>query len=210
MLAPCLALSSINCLIRTLHLPVVAEIEWATEPILTIEVQTMSCHVLPRTVTAALAVLILTVGCSKSSEPPPAGGVSGAPATQPGVVHHPDMSATASGSRMSVRVLLGQAVAGKVRPQDTVFIYARAPGENGEIIALIKMQAADLPLTATLDDAASVRPNLRLSSLPVVVVGARISKQGDFNPHTGDLEGISAPIPSSLKETVVIAINRIL
>jgi cytochrome c-type biogenesis protein CcmH len=170
----------------------------------------MSCHVLPRTLTVVLTALILTAGCSKSSEPSPAGGIAGAPATTPGAVHHPEMTAAVSGNQMSVRVLLGQVVAGKVRPQDTVFIYARAPGENGEIVALIKRQAADLPLTVALDDAASVRANRRLSSLPVVVIGATISKQGDFNPRAGDLEGLSAPIPSSLKETVVIAINRVL
>ncbi len=169
----------------------------------------MSSLLLPKTLTAALAVLILTAGCSENSGPPPAGAISGAPATHPGAINHPDMTSTVSGRRMTVRVLLGQALAGKVRPQDTVFIYARAPGENGEIVALIKRQAADLPLTATLDDAVSVRPNLKLSSLPIVVIGARISKQGDFSPRAGDLEGQSAPIPLSVKETVVIAINRI-
>jgi len=168
----------------------------------------MPCLMLPKTLTAAFAVLILTAGCSESSEPPSAGGTSGTPATHPGAAYPPEMTSTVSGRRMTVRVLLGQAVANKVRPQDTVFIYARAPGENGEIVALIKRRAADLPLTVTLDDADSVRPNLKLSSLPVVVIGARISKQGDFTPHTGDLEGMSAPVPVTVKETIVIAINR--
>lgn len=170
----------------------------------------MACQELPKTLTAALTILILTAGCSKSSDTPPAGGAAGAPATQLGAVSHPGLTATTPGSQMSVRVLIGQTVAGKVRPQDTVFIYARAPGENGEIVALLKRQAADLPLTVALDDAASVQPNRRLSSLPIVVIGATISKQGDFNPRAGDLQGVSAPIPSSVKETVVIAINRVL
>ena len=190
-------------------LPVAAGIEWATEPILTIEVQTMSCQLLPRTLTTALAVLILTAGCSKSSETPPAGATA---VPSSGVTGHPPLSnmapAVASGRSITVRVLVGQTVAGKVGANDTVYIYARAPEENGQMVALVKRTASELPVTVTLDDSASLGSNLRLSGLPVVVIGARISKKGDLAPHPGDLEGTSAPIPATVKETVVVAVSR--
>lgn len=166
----------------------------------------MSCPLLPKPLTAVLVALFLAAGCSDKQEPARAG--PGASVGVPGAFNSPETTAVVSGRRVTVRVLVGQAVAGKVNPGDTVFIYARAPGENGQVIALIKRPAAELPFTVTLDDSASLRPNRKLSSQPTVVIGATVSKQGDFNPRAGDLEGMSAPIPVTVKETVVVAINR--
>ena len=168
----------------------------------------MSCPMLPKLLMAALAAMFLAAGCSDKTESA-ASGTPGAPTGMPHAFNHPEITSVVSGRRLTVRVLLGQAMAGKVSPRDTVFIYARTPEENGQVVALVKRLASELPLTVTLDDAASLRPSLKLSSLPVVVLGARISKQGDFTPHTGDLEGISAPIPVTVKETVVVAVSRI-
>lgn len=168
----------------------------------------MLSPVLPNALTVVLAVMFLSAGCSDKSEPA-TGGMPVAPTGMPGTFNSSEMTSTVSGHRMTVRVLLGQAVAGKVSPRDTVFIYARTPEENGQMIALIKRSASELPLTVMLDDAASLRPNRKLSSLPVVVIGARISKQGDITPRPGDLEGMSAPIPVAVKETIVVAISRV-
>ena len=155
-----------------------------------------------------LAALFLAVGCSRNSEP--TGATAVPPSGVPGLPHHSNMTpAVASGRSITVRVLLGQSVAGRVGANDTVYIYARAPEENGQMVALVKRTASELPVTVTLDDSASLRPNLRLSNLSLVVIGARISKKGDLMPQPGDLEGTSAPIPATVKETVVVAVSRI-
>ena len=169
----------------------------------------MSNPVLPKILTAVLATLFLAAGCSDKPAPPPTAFGPGTTTGLPGVSSVPETTAMVSGHQLTVRVVLGQAVAGKVGPRDTVLIYARAPEENGQIVALVKRPASELPVTVTLDDAASLRPNLKLSNLPTVVIGARISKQGDLTPRAGDLEGTSAPIPGNLKETIVVAVSRV-
>ena len=166
----------------------------------------MPCPLSARTLTAVLAALSVAAGCS--DKPEPARVAPGTSTGIPGGFNPPEVASVVSGHQVTVRVLLGQAVAGKVNRGDTVLIYARAPGANGQMVALVKRSAAELPLTVTLDDSASLNANQRLSGLSTVVIGALVSKHGDLNPRPGDLEGNTAPIPVTVKETVVVAINR--
>lgn len=41
----------------------------------------------------------------------------------------------------------------------------------------------------------AMSPALRLSSVPQVIVGARISKSGNAMPQPGDLQGLSPVVP---------------
>ena len=59
---------------------------------------------------------------------------------------------------------------------------------------LVRKKVRDLPLEFRLDDSMAMVPEIRLSALSAVVVGARISKRGDATPHTGDLQGLSSPV----------------
>ena len=52
----------------------------------------------------------------------------------------------------------------------------------------------DLPATVTLDDSMAMSPAMTLSSVPKVVIGARISKSASATPESGDLEGLSPAV----------------
>jgi cytochrome c-type biogenesis protein CcmH len=156
---------------------------------------------------AAVLAAFALAGCSRESPPVPA---SSPQAQQAFPGQHAAPAGVTSGRALTVRVLLASSLAGRAGPRDTVFVFARAPEDNGPVVALVKRTAGELPLTLTLDDTAAPAANPRLSSLTRVVVGARVSRQGDFNPRPGDLEGVSAPIPTNLNQTVVIAIGRAL
>jgi len=103
---------------------------------------------------------------------------------------------TASTARVTGRVELAPALAARLGPLDTVFVFARhADAQAGRMpLAILRAQARDLPLDFTLDDSLAMGPGTGLSSASRVVVVARISRSGQAIPQSGDLEGQSAPV----------------
>jgi cytochrome c-type biogenesis protein CcmH len=98
------------------------------------------------------------------------------------------------------RVELERRLAGRVQPDDTVFVVARALDASGRPtgapLAVLRARGADLPLEFALDDRSAMSPAATLSSLAPgtqVVVIARVSRSGEAGARTGDLQGASAP-----------------
>lgn len=90
---------------------------------------------------------------------------------------------------ISGKVTLASALAGKVSPEDTIFILARAAEGPKMPLAVLRKQVKDLPLQFTLDDTMAMQPQLKLSGFDRVVIVARISKSGSPMSQSGDLEG---------------------
>ena len=103
------------------------------------------------------------------------------------------LAAPTDGARISGRVSLAPALAARVAPTDTVFIFARAANGPRMPLAILKRTVAELPIAFTLDDAMAMSPEMKLSKFASVVVGARISRTGNAMPQAGDLRGESAP-----------------
>ena len=122
-----------------------------------------------------------------------AGGVAAASASAPSL---PATATTTSASTAAVtgRVTLAPALAARVAPTDTVFIFARAADGPRMPLAILKRQVSDLPISFTLDDSQAMSPEMKLSKFASVVVGARISKSGQATPTAGDLTGQSKPL----------------
>ncbi|MBB3120952.1 c-type cytochrome biogenesis protein CcmI [Pseudoduganella violacea] len=102
----------------------------------------------------------------------------------------------ASAPALSGTVRLAPGVQG-VRPDDTLFIYARAAEGPRQPIAILRRQASDLPFDFTLDDSLAMQGGTPLSAHARVIVTARISRSGKAMPQAGDLEGDSAPLVPS-------------
>ena len=101
---------------------------------------------------------------------------------------------SAGGTSVTGTVQLAPALAGKVAPDDTVFVFARAAQGPRMPLAILRKQVRDLPIAFTLDDSMAMSPMNKLSGAAAVIVGARISKSGNAMPQSGDLEGASAPV----------------
>lgn len=99
----------------------------------------------------------------------------------------------AGAGRVTGTVRLAPALAGKIEPEDTVFIFARAAEGPRMPLAIVRRQARDLPIDFALDDSMAMTPQMKLSSFRQVVIGARVSKRATATPQPGDLEGLSAP-----------------
>ncbi len=100
-------------------------------------------------------------------------------------------------------VQLSPALAAKVAPTDTVFIFARAEQGSRMPLAILKRSASELPLKFQLDDSSAMAPELKLSGATRVVVGARISRSGDAMPRSGDLSGQAGPMAPGAAGVVV-------
>lgn len=130
---------------------------------------------LRQSIDASIAEARALGGINAESEPPVA---AAAPAT----------------GRISGKVALSPALKTRVAPTDTVFIFARAADGPRMPLAIARKQVKDLPAEFALDDSMAMAPNMTLSSVPAVVVGARISRSGNATPQSGDLEGLSRPV----------------
>jgi len=133
------------------------------------------------------------------------GGIGGAvvPAAPP--AH----AAAAGGGRVTGVVTLAPEVAAKAKPDDTVFIFARAAEGPRMPLAILKRQVKDLPVKFSLDDSQAMTSAMKLSNFPEVVVGARISQSGTAAPQSGDLEGLSGTVKVGAKD-VAIVIDKVL
>jgi cytochrome c-type biogenesis protein CcmH len=101
-------------------------------------------------------------------------------------------------------VQLAGALAGKVSPGDTVFVFARAAQGPRMPLAILKRKASELPLTFSLDDSSAMSPEMKLSKFPTVVIGARISRSGDAMPQSGDLIGQIGPVATGSGKLVLV------
>jgi len=125
----------------------------------------------------------------------------------PGAKQQAQQRPAAATGRVSGVARLAPELAAKVAPTDTVFVFARAAEGPRMPLAILRKQVRDLPLKFTLDDSMAMTPEMKLSAVARVVVGARISKTADATPRSGDLEGLSAPVKPGATG-VVIVIDR--
>jgi cytochrome c-type biogenesis protein CcmH len=125
-------------------------------------------------------------------EMPPAMAAPSAPVQQ-----------AAGKERITGRVTLSDALKGKVSPDDTVFVLARAAEGPKMPLAILRKQVRDLPLTFELDDSMAMAPQMKLSAFDQVVVVARISKAGSAMPQPGDALGMSNPLRPGTKNVNV-------
>ncbi len=117
----------------------------------------------------------------------------------------PDVS-----SSVELHVFLSDEIAGRVSPEDTLFIYAQAVDGSPMPLAVIRRQASELPINVTIDDTMAMVPTHRLSNFEIVKIQARISKSGNAEVSSGDIVGINENVVVSTEDTVDIEINQII
>jgi cytochrome c-type biogenesis protein CcmH len=106
-------------------------------------------------------------------------------------------------ARISGVVRLDPKLAGKVAPDDTVFIFARAAEGPRMPLAILRRQGRDLPVQFMLDDSMAMAPEMKLSAFPRVVIGARISKTANATASPGDLQGQSQAVQVGAADVAV-------
>jgi len=111
----------------------------------------------------------------------------------------------AEAARLKVRVELGAALKDMVRPDDTVFIFARASNGPPMPLAAKRVTVAQLPIEVELSDADAMMPQMKLSDFTEVQLVARVSRAGV--PTRGEWKGQSAPLATTTQATQHLTID---
>jgi cytochrome c-type biogenesis protein CcmH len=157
-------------------------------------------------------VAIVLAGCNRNAEPvgkTPAADTPSQSAAYTNVSPAAENTATPAATGLTVTVSLSPVVAMKAVPNDVVFIFARAVQGPRVPLAIVRKLVKDLPATVVLDDSQAMNPEMKLSSMPEVVVVARVSKSGTAGAQTGDLEGTSGPVKTGT-QAIAISIANVL
>lgn len=133
-----------------------------------------------------------STGAAAASSGTPAAPAPQAPVTIPAKGTTP--AATAATASISGEVTLAPELRRQAKPDEAVFIFARAVDGPPLPLAVIRTTVKDLPLRFTLDDSMSMAPTARLSMHRQVVVSARVSRSGQAMPQPGDLIGTVQPV----------------
>lgn len=150
-------------------------------------------------------------GASSGSAGADSRGTATAGASTPGADPRGADAATgaAAGIRLSVTVKLAPGLLERVRPDDALFVFARAEQGPPMPLAVQRLRAADLPVTVTLDESMAMMPQFTLATFPRVVVGARISKSGNATPTPGDLQGVTDGLSPADTGQVEVTISEV-
>ena len=115
----------------------------------------------------------------------------------------------ASANAVQVKVSLDPAFAAKVRLNGNaqVFVIARQPDGPPMPAAAERRSVTELPFTATLDDADSPMPTLKLSQLREVELIARLSNSGTADRQDDDIQSKPVRVTLPAKAPVELVIG---
>jgi cytochrome c-type biogenesis protein CcmH len=120
-----------------------------------------------------------------------------------------DQHAAITVPSIKVQVSLDPLLKQQARPNESVFVFARATSGMPAPLAVKKLTVADLPATVVLDDSMAMMPGHNLSSKQEVIIGARISRSGTPMTQPGDLQGLSGSLVTKATSLVNIVIDEV-
>ena len=130
----------------------------------------------------------------------------GSSALEPGVTKTQSETATES---ITVNVSIAAELQKNVEPNTTMFVFARAVEGPPMPLAVYKGTAGEIPLSVKLDDSMAMMANMSLSRFPEIIVGVRLSSNGQPQGQAGDYEGFSDNIMLSSTDVVDVIVNAV-
>jgi cytochrome c-type biogenesis protein CcmH len=101
----------------------------------------------------------------------------------------PSKEAAAASPGISGEVTLSPKLAAQAKPDDVLFVFARAEDGQRMPLAVVRSTAGALPLRFTLDDSKGLPNGRKISEFKAVRIEARIAKAGMAQTSSGDLFG---------------------
>ncbi len=120
------------------------------------------------------------------------------------------VTAQNAGRKVKVKVSLDDSLKSKIKPEDTLFIYAQAVTGPKAPLAIVKHQAKELPIEVTLDDSQAMMPAMNISSVDHIKVTARVSAAGGATPQSGEPFGTIEVQGHTEDEVKTIVINNLI
>lgn len=114
-----------------------------------------------------------------------------------------------TGPVINIRVELDPAIAGLVRPDATLFLFARDAGQPGPPLAVRRMRQQSFPIETTLSNENAMVAGRTLEGASQLKVVARLSSTGSAIEAPGDLFGEAMPQLDANGATLTIRIDSI-
>lgn len=121
----------------------------------------------------------------------------------------PAVAAAASGAVLSGEITIADALKARASAGQPLFIFAKAVGQPGPPVAVLRTTTGQWPLRFRLDDSLAMMPTRTLSTAGKVTVEARISRSGQAIAAAGDLQGASGAIDPKGAGALRIVIDRV-
>lgn len=110
---------------------------------------------------------------------------------------------------IEVEVTIDPTLARSAAPGDALFVFARKAGAaDGPPLAVKRIPLESFPVRLRLSDADNPMPTGKLSSAAHVVLQARLSKSGNAEATSGDLEADPVTLDTASHERVSLQITR--
>jgi cytochrome c-type biogenesis protein CcmH len=119
-------------------------------------------------------------------------------------------AAAQPGQVITARITLAADLAVRVKPEESLFVYARALEGPKMPLAAVRLKVSDLPATVQLNDGQAMVPGMNLSGFDQVVVGARVSRSGNAIAASGDLLGEVSPVAVQGDAVVELVIDSVI
>jgi len=113
--------------------------------------------------------------------------------------------AAASSESIGGEVTISGKIAAQAKPDDLLFVFARADEGSRMPLAVLRLVVADLPFAFRLDDTMALPGGKKISEFAKVTIEARIAKAGKAQSSSGDLFGsVKGVTPGSRGVKLVI------
>lgn len=112
-----------------------------------------------------------------------------------------DLERARNGRQIGIYVSLADRV--KAKPDQVVFVYARAYQGAKMPLAIDRVKVSDLPRVVLLNESMAMTPAMSLGTVDKVEVVARISNDGTAASKPGDWEGSLGPVDLTTAGSVV-------
>ncbi|MBS1227109.1 MAG: cytochrome c-type biosis protein CcmI [Proteobacteria bacterium] len=117
----------------------------------------------------------------------------------------PGGKAAASSETIGGEVTISDKIAAQAKPDDLLFVFARADEGSRMPLAVLRLVVADLPFAFRLDDTMALPGGKKISEFAKVTIEARIAKAGKAQTSSGDLFGsVKGVTPGSRGVKLVI------
>jgi cytochrome c-type biogenesis protein CcmH len=115
-----------------------------------------------------------------------------------------------AGPVLEVDVSLGAELAGRLRGDETLLVYARAAEGSPMPLAVVRQPAREMPVRVRLDGSQGMVDGMTMDQFEQVQVVARLSRGTDAAARSGDMQGTSAPLDPRNGGTVSLTIDQLI
>lgn len=128
-----------------------------------------------------------------------------APATGPDSASSPKVEAQVA-IQLRVAVSLAPELASRIGPEHTLFVFAKAAAGPPMPLAVYRGKASELPREVMLDDSLAMTPALKISQFDRWLVTARVSRAGQAQAVSGDVQGSLTVARGDLGKTALVLV----